>query len=295
MAASLHVAGFEHIMETGCFGTEDIMQIHRQKALQAFADYVKDYDAEDPKVRLKIDHTYRVAGFCQRIAESLELSRADIDLAWLSGLLHDVGRFEQLRNYGTFIDARSIDHAMYGAEILFDQGKIRDYVEDGSEDGFLRKVISCHSAYRIPEDYDERTTLFANILRDADKVDILRVNVETPLEEIYNVSTEVLRSEPVTPQVLQAFQEGHTVLRALKRTAVDNVVGHISLVFELMFPVSLHMVAEQGYLNRLMDFRSENPDTVRDFILIRKKMAEYLETAETVAHDHLPYIATIDF
>ena len=102
------------------------MRIDRQKALCAFANYVEGYNAEDPKVKLKIDHTYRVAGFCQRIARSLELSHEDIDLAWFCGLLHDVGRFEQLRNYGTFIDAQSIDHALYGAEILFDQGKIRE-------------------------------------------------------------------------------------------------------------------------------------------------------------------------
>ena len=137
------------------------MQIHRQKALQAFADYVKDYNEEDPKVKLKIDHTYRVAGFCQKIAGSLELPQEEVDLAWLCGLLHDVGRFEQLRNYGTFIDAQSIDHAMYGAEILFDQGRIRDYLEDDREDDILRKVVACHSAYRIPEEYDERTVLLA--------------------------------------------------------------------------------------------------------------------------------------
>lgn len=261
------------------------MQIHRQKALQAFADYVKNYNVEDPKVKLKIDHTYRVAGFCQKIAASLELSQEEVDLAWFCGLLHDVGRFEQLRNYGTFIDAQSIDHAIYGAEILFDQGRIRDYVEDCSEDDFIRKVVSCHSAYRIPEEYDERTVLFANILRDADKVDILRVNVETPLEDIYNVSTDILRNESVTPQVLQAFQEEHTVLRALKRTAVDNVVGHISLVYELVFPISLHMVAEQGYLDQLMDFPSENPETRRDFAVIRKKMGEYLSPLLTFGND----------
>lgn len=252
------------------------MQIDRQKALGAFSAYVKDYDIEDPKVKLKIEHTYRVAGFCQGIAGSLGLSREDTDLAWFCGLLHDVGRFEQLRNYGTFIDAESIDHAMYGAEILFGQGRIRDYAEDGSEDGLLRKVVSCHSAYRVPEEYDKRTKMFADILRDADKVDILRVNVETPLEEIYNVPTEVLRSEAVTPRVLQAFQEGHAVLRALKRTAVDNVVGHISLVFELVFPASLQMVEEQGYLGRLMDFPSDNPETEKDFAAIRRQMAKYM-------------------
>lgn len=252
------------------------MRIERQKALLAFSDYVEGYNTEDPKVKLKIDHTYRVAGFCQRIAQSLKLSQEDIDLAWLCGLLHDVGRFEQLRNYGTFIDAQSIDHAQYGAEILFDQGRIRDYVEDGSEDGFLRDVVSCHSAYRIPEEYDGRTVLFADILRDADKVDILRVNVETPLEEIYNVSTEVLRSEPVTPAVIQAFQEEHAVLRTLKRTAVDNVVGHISLVYELVFPESLAMVEEQGYLKQLMDFSSDNPKVMEDFKAIREKMADFM-------------------
>lgn len=253
------------------------MQINRRKALRAFADYTEGYNTEDPKVSLKIKHTYRVAGLCQRIAQSAGLPQEDIDLAWFCGLLHDVGRFEQLRNYGTFIDAQSIDHAMYGAEILFDQGKIRDYVEDCSEDAFLRRVVSCHSAYRIPAEYDERTVLFANILRDADKVDILRVNVETPLEEIYNVSTEVLRNEPVTSAVLQAFLEEHTVLRTLKRTAVDNVVGHISLVYELVFPISLHIVAEQGYLDQLMNFQSENPSAREDFVTIRRKMAEYLE------------------
>lgn len=53
-------------------------------------------------------------------------------------------------------------------------------------------------------------------------------------------------------------------------------MGHISLVYELVFPISLHMAQEQGYLNQLMDFQSENPDTIRDFEIIRKRMEEYL-------------------
>ena len=56
------------------------------------------------RVKLKIDHTYRVAALCARIAQSLALPPEDVDLAWLSGILHDVGRFEQLRRYNTFIE-----------------------------------------------------------------------------------------------------------------------------------------------------------------------------------------------
>lgn len=137
------------------------MKIDRIKAEKVFRDYVSAYNAQDDKVRLKIEHTFRVAVLCEKIAASLGMAEDERDLAWFTGLLHDVGRFEQLRNYGTFIDAESIDHAVYGAQILFDEGKIRDYTEDSREDGLLRTVVGVHNAYRIPEGLDERTQRFA--------------------------------------------------------------------------------------------------------------------------------------
>lgn len=185
------------------------MTIDRARALRAFADYVRPYNAADPKVRLKIAHTERVAALCERIARSEGWSEPEICLGWLCGLLHDVGRFEQLRRFGTFDDARSIDHAAASAAVLFEGGAIRDYIEDPAEDALLRTAVATHSLYRLPEGLDARTLAFCNLVRDADKVDILRVNVETPMEDIYNVSREALRQSPVTPAVVNAFYEHH--------------------------------------------------------------------------------------
>lgn len=255
------------------------MEIDRQKVRKAFKDYVDDYNIEDEKVRLKIEHTCRVSELCERIAQSQHLDKTECDLAWLLGMLHDIGRFEQLRNYGTFIDAQSIDHALYGAEILFEQGRIRDYIEDEREDKLLRAAVAYHSAYCLPEVLDERTRMFSQILRDADKIDILKVNVDFPLEEIYNVSTEKLLAAEVSEAVMEAFKEGHTVLRSLKRTPVDNVVGHISLVYELVYPISLALAKEQGYIQKLMNFQSENPKTQEQFEQIREIMNAYLQKA----------------
>ena len=95
------------------------MKIDRKQASEAFEKYTARYNAQDEKVRLKIEHTWRVARLCETIARSLGLPEEETDLAWLTGLLHDVGRFEQLRRYGTFIDAESIDHAQYGAQLEF--------------------------------------------------------------------------------------------------------------------------------------------------------------------------------
>lgn len=258
------------------------MQINRKVALNRFKEYVSHYDYGMHMIQLKVEHTYRVAELCEQIARSLDLSNEDVDLAWLIGLLHDIGRFEQQKIYGTFNDAVSIDHAKYGAELLFADTSgqetgisIRDFVEDSHEDDTIRMAVYHHSAYRIPAELDARTAMFCHILRDADKIDILKVNVEFPLEEIYNVSTEALYSCQVTPEVLQDFEEEHAVLRKLKKTPVDNVVGHISLAYELVYPISRKIMIEQGYLDKLLNFKSRNSETEKQFVHIREKMQEY--------------------
>ena len=62
------------------------------------------------------------------------------------------------------------------------------------------------------------------------------------------------------------------MLRSLKKTAVDHVVGHISLVFELVYPKSIEIVKKQGYLEKLLHFPSKNPVTRQQFAQIREKM-----------------------
>lgn len=124
------------------------MKLDRDKAGKAFRNYVAQYNAQDEKVKLKIDHTYRVAALCEQIAQSISLSSDDVDIAWFSGLLHDVGRFEQLRWFGTFNDAQSIDHAMYGAEILFDQEKIWDYID---RDAITRMSCFFEKSHFMPQ------------------------------------------------------------------------------------------------------------------------------------------------
>lgn len=254
-------------------------EIEKLRVKQAFATYVEAYNAKDEKVKLKIDHTYRVADLCERIAQEEGLNDTDVRIAWLCGMLHDVGRFEQLRRYNTFNDAESVDHAALGAQILFDDGKIADYLETTDEKfcAFIRRVISCHSMYRVPEDYSVREKVFADILRDADKIDILKVNVEVPLEEIYNVTTTDLRNAEVTKEVMDSFSEQHATLRSLKKTSVDHVVGHISLVYELVYPCSLKIVVEQGYLEKLMHFESYNPHTIKQFEILRSMMQGYMQ------------------
>ena len=254
-------------------------QINRVAAKKTFENYVNQFDTRDDKVRLKIEHTARVTALCERIAKSLGLPEDDVNLAWMMGLLHDVGRFEQLKDFGTFNDAQSIDHAKYGVKLLFDDGHIRDYLADESCDNLIRTAIWNHNVFRMPEELNKRELLFCQILRDADKIDILRVNVEIPIETIYNCTTEELKNATVTEAVLQSFAEEHAVEHCLKRTPVDHVVGHASLVFELVYPISICIVEEQGYLEKILSFQSNNSKTKAQFEQIAQIMKAFLEKA----------------
>ena len=246
-----------------------------------FKEYTDRYDPSDERISLKIEHTFKVAGICNQIAESLGLENEDADMAYLLGMLHDVGRFEQVKRYDTFVDAKSIDHAALGADILFEEGLIESFIPDfdhweKSRKEILEEAIRYHSGYRVPEGLEEKKQLFADLIRDADKLDILRVNVESSPELIFGSSPEEMKKEEITPEVLQCFEEGHAVLRNLRRTGVDNLVGYISLTFELVFPKSRKIAAHQGYIWKLLSFESENESTKESFIRIRSRIKKLL-------------------
>ena len=131
--------------------------------------------------------------------------------------------------------------------------------------------------YRIPQGLNRREQAFCNVLRDADKVDIFKVNIDTPLEEIYNTTTEELMKSDITDEVLEAFDEEHCILKAIRRTPADTVIGHVSLAYELVYDESVRITVEQGYLAKLMHFHSDNEETNRKMAMVREKMDSYVK------------------
>ena len=171
------------------------MTLDRPHARQAFAEYTSHYNAADPKVKLKIDHTYRVAALCERIANSLSLPPQDVDLAWLCGLLHDVGRFEQLRRYGTFIDAKSIDHALMSVTVLFEEDRLRDYIAGTGEDALLR------TAHHYFEEYCKMSGRISGETMQS----VLEIEDPGQLADI--IAANVLSKIEDRQQVLEEFDE----------------------------------------------------------------------------------------
>lgn len=252
------------------------MEINRTAVLQQFKSYVDTFAGTDEGVELKYVHSLKVCTFCEDIAKSLGFSPADVDLAWLIGVLHDIGRFEQAKRFHTFVDYKSMDHAKFGVMYLFKEGHIRDFVQDNSEDEVIRAAIGNHNAFAIAPGLTPRQQLFARLIRDADKIDIFRVYVsyitlDTP---VWRQRQQALRTEDVSPAVVQQAR-AHTLVRTQdKKNYIDFFVGMLCLYFDLNYPRSKEIVQEQGYFQKLVDFHSENPQTEAFLAELRS----YLET-----------------
>ncbi len=243
--------------------------IDKAHAKKVFADYTALFDMQDVKIRLKVDHTERVADFAKQIAQSLG---ADTDFAWMLGLLHDIGRFEQLKQYGTFKDAESVDHAELGADILFVKGKIDEFFPADTAWAFLQneraagkvmpdwktvteQAIRFHNKLTVPDDFDEVTALYARILRDADKVDIFRVLTEPPYDDRNARIAEGARAGTIAPardEGMVCVREHRCVPRTFRQTDFENLMAQCCMAFELEFPKSRELVHAQGYLDALL-------------------------------------------
>ncbi|HJG36643.1 HD domain-containing protein [Enorma phocaeensis] len=265
--------------------------IDHLRAQAAFDAYVAPYDTANPRIALKVEHTLRVAELSERIAREAGFTPAGIDLAWLCGLLHDIGRFEQLRRWDTFSDAASTNHAALGVEVLFgadgnacadsnaDAGDganadARDdagasanddastSIGDGSSAGVIHRFIdpndelesivyaavAYHSDFRLPDHLDVRTRAICDVVRDADKIDILRVTCSDSVETVLGVSEDELLASTVSPAVEDAFFEHRTVRRDERATPADFLVSLACFSYELAYPASLGIAEEQGFM-----------------------------------------------
>ena len=222
-----------------------------QHAKTEFERYLDGYDRNDDKVHLKIVHTYGVTEYSRQIAERLNLPDEDRELAQLIGLLHDIGRFEQLKRFDSF-EPDTMDHASFGVQILFSEGMIRNFAGKDSWDGIIQTAIARHSDFRLTGITDSRTLMHARIIRDADKLDNCRVKLEDTIKTILGVSAEEVGKDSVSPEVMAQFCRKESILSSIRRTKMDYWLSYLAYFFDINYKVSWDIIREHDYVARLI-------------------------------------------
>ena len=224
-----------------------------EKVVKSFNKYYEDYKDLSKGIVLKYGHSFNVANYMEELADKLVLDEEDIYLAKTIGLLHDIGRFEQLKEFNSFDDDK-FDHADFSVKYLFEDGHIRDFIKDSKNDNIIKEAIANHNKYEIRDGLNERELLFSKMIRDMDKVDIFY-----QIASKYDIE---FKDKPSDIAVKKFFEEKSlTNEERIKRC--DYVIGTLAFVFDINFKESFEILKDSdnlGFYISCIDVSKENEE-----------------------------------
>lgn len=199
---------------------------------EKFNKYYEKFNPNEYGVYIKYDHTMRVVDYAKRISDSLNLSDEDKTLAERCALWHDIARFKQWTEYKTFVDYESFDHGKEGTIILKEL--------DINDDIILQSTYN-HNKYKVDESLDNRTKLFCNITRDADKLDIMiNHKIECKDNELV-INDDIVNFFKEKRSVVDSYLNLH-----LTQHSILRMLGYI---FDINFKESFKIIKEKDLIN----------------------------------------------
>ncbi len=197
-------------------------------------------------------HSYRVADNAALIAERLGLETGEVLLARAAGLLHDTGRFSQYARYASFVDADSLDHGLEGRCVL--EKEVAGFVESTGTVSRLFCAVQYHNRKTkdLPCCFASAEESLLRLVRDADKLDIMRILVESVEADGFKTLPEMLPgiklSRELSPGVLESAARGASLSIKELHTLADLMVTAAAWYYDLNFSPALALAEERRFL-----------------------------------------------
>ncbi len=218
---------------------------------------------------LKEEHTFRVLANAREIIAGEGFGGPLARACLLGALYHDIARFVQYRGWRTFRDGSSINHGEAGARLLEEYGPL------ACEPMLAKTVIQAvrlHNAYELPGDLPVDLRLVTNTVRDADKLDILRVldeNLQGPRPWLPTVIMTLpddpgIRSDRVIACALEGRPASYGDLRSVN----DFLLLLGTWTYAMVHATSRRLMLRQGHaLNLLRKLPDRHYGEARDRLL----------------------------
>ena len=234
-----------------------------------FTNYVKDnYDTNNKLIKLKYVHTLSVVEIILKLASEMHLNDEDTILAFYIALFHDLGRFKEVVRQQIFNNLK-FDHGAYSDKILFNDGFIKEFDIDPKDYLLIKKAIYFHNKKEINRNLNYREQFFCDLIRDADRIDIIRV-----ITEEYPNS---LVFDQVTPSVLVKYIKGEPMEIKELKTKADRVLLRLNFIKQFSFEESFRVLKECGYLEKFLNNGKVSDENIDLFNEIKKDINEYIK------------------
>lgn len=239
-----------------------------REPVRVFMEYGAGFFSDDPHITshvlLKIEHTLRVVDTANAIlqAESCLHAEPKGRVLLLAALYHDIGRFEQFTRYRTFSDAHSRNHGHLGVRVLHRLGLLRG--EGREVRNAIFRCVGLHNRFVLPASHQGLAHDPLLALRDADKIDILRVMRGNlgPGAQPDDAVVMHLENRPgaYSPEIMRALEEGRVASFLDMRFINDFRLLLCTWTGELRFAASRKIVRQEGTLDSVLDALADLPE-----------------------------------
>ena len=229
-------------------------------AYDAYVDTYRVDGALPDMMRLKRIHTDQVVVNARAIAAGERFDDETAAVCVVAALLHDTGRYEQLKRYNTFRDADSVDHAVFSHDIVRERNWLAE-LSEGERRAVLDAVLF-HNRRDVPEGLDALTRAASHVVRDADKLDIFRVLEDRVATTDWRGDCRAfwnlpVRAEP-NPAVLDAIRAGRPVDYQNIKALADFVLIQVGwMISGLAYTTTRRLTAARGHLAFRRNFLHE--------------------------------------
>jgi len=228
--------------------------------------YVTSFHRNDieymQNINLKYDHTERVVIEARGIAISLNLSHHDLTIVMLAAMLHDLGRYQQLKEYGTFNDRDSVNHAALGLSIIAEENVLECL--DKVDADLIRCAIENHNKLSIHEELSDREKLIISIIRDADKLDILRILAQhynhSESERNSTIDFNLPEGDSVNIEILKALEEKRIVTVQQVKNRTELKLVQIGWVYDLNHPWTCQLIENRKFIESIVATLPKTPE-----------------------------------
>ncbi len=230
--------------------------------------YVSEFSSEDSEIQINIDlikeHASRVFENVKELGASIDLDESNLLLLKISALLHDIGRLEQLVKHGTYADNDESNHIQIGLEVI-EEHEILDVLSE-REKQLIMDCVKMHEISVLPKIEDEQFLALIQLLRDADRIDVLRIVSEYYThKKIYpnrHLDMELKDMPGISKKISKAIMDE----KIAKRDDVENVndlkLSQMSWVFDMNNKRSFKMISEKGYVKAIFETLSKSDNVI---------------------------------
>ena len=251
--------------------TDDILA----KAQSYFDEFTKSYiktsevDVVD-NLKLKKEHSLRVAELSVLIAQAQQLEKGDCKFAGLIGLVHDIGRFPQFAEHRSFDDFKSEDHASHGVKLL-EETEFFNEISDVDQQ-VIKHAIETHNKLTITSK-DKRTILFCQILRDANKLDIWDMAVSLLKKDGSFTNKAFCYNLPMisglSEVVIRTISNGKVIQKKDLQSVNDYKLFLMSQIYDLNFKFSFDVLNKKQNIKKIYDTLPKRDDVINCYRQIR--------------------------